>query len=219
MIYYVVKWTKTLSLAVSSFASTSLSHCFSVLSAFLYSKPFRNNQKHCEITDRFFNIFFVEIQWKRKLEKCFWAPDLGHPNQCICLPNNLNTSLSIDKTLVGTEESTGSVIQRCSVNSFFEKLCKIHWKIPVLESLFNEVSDLETCNFIKNWLQQRCFPVNFAKLILRIIFCRISTNGSICPVDTGRKLNVQKTFRRRPGRLLNVVCTFKLRPVSTGWIG
>ena len=39
-----------------------------------------------------------------------------------------------------------------------------------------------------------------------------------CPVDTGRKLNVHKTFRRRPGRLLNVLCTFNLRPVSTGWV-
>ena len=36
------------------------------------------------------------------------------------------------------------------------------------------------------------------------------------PVDTGRKLNVHKMFRRRPGRLLNVLCTFNLRPVSTG---
>ena len=36
------------------------------------------------------------------------------------------------------------------------------------------------------------------------------------PVDTGRKLNVHKTFRRRPGRLLIVLCTFNLRPVSTG---
>ena len=35
------------------------------------------------------------------------------------------------------------------------------------------------------------------------------------PVDTGRKLNVHKTFRRRPGRRLNVLCTFNLRPVST----
>ena len=41
--------------------------------------------------------------------------------------------------------------------------------------------------------------------------------SSICPVDTGRKLNVHKTFRRRPGCLLNVLCTFNLRPVSTGW--
>ena len=31
------------------------------------------------------------------------------------------------------------------------------------------------------------------------------------PVDIGRKLNVHKTFRRRPGRLLNVLCTFNLR--------
>ena len=37
---------------------------------------------------------------------------------------------------------------------------------------------------------------------------------SSCPLDTGPKLNVHKTFRRRPGRLLNVLCTFKLRPVS-----
>ena len=35
------------------------------------------------------------------------------------------------------------------------------------------------------------------------------------PVDTGLKLSVHKTFRRRPGRLLNVLCTFSLCPVST----
>ena len=37
------------------------------------------------------------------------------------------------------------------------------------------------------------------------------------PVDTDRKLNVHKTFRRRPGHLLNVLCTFSLRPVSAGY--
>ena len=36
------------------------------------------------------------------------------------------------------------------------------------------------------------------------------------PVDTGRQLNIRKTFRRRPGRLLNILCTFNLRPVSAG---
>ena len=36
------------------------------------------------------------------------------------------------------------------------------------------------------------------------------------PVDTARKLNVHKTFIRRPGRLLNVLCTFKLRPCVYG---
>ena len=39
---------------------------------------------------------------------------------------------------------------------------------------------------------------------------------SLVPAETGRKLNVHKTFRIRPGRLLNVLCTFNLRPVSTG---
>ena len=36
------------------------------------------------------------------------------------------------------------------------------------------------------------------------------------PADTGRKLNVHQTFRRRPERLLNVLRMFNLRPVSTG---
>ena len=36
------------------------------------------------------------------------------------------------------------------------------------------------------------------------------TTDITSPVDTGRKLNVHKTFRRRPGR------AFNLRPVSTG---
>ena len=31
----------------------------------------------------------------------------------------------------------------------------------------------------------------------------------IIPAGIGRKFNVQKTFRRRPGHLLNVLCTFK----------
>ena len=41
--------------------------------------------------------------------------------------------------------------------------------------------------------------------------------NSSCSLDTGRKLNAHKTFRRRPGCLLNVLCTFNLHPVSRGW--
>ena len=33
------------------------------------------------------------------------------------------------------------------------------------------------------------------------------------PLDKEHKLNVHKTFRKRPGRLLNVLRTFTLRPV------
>ena len=47
--------------------------------------------------------------------------------------------------------------------------------------------------------------------------CNSLTNLQVFdPVDTVRKLNVQNSFRRRPGRLLNVLCTFNFRPVSTG---
>ena len=52
-----------------------LSHCFSLLSAFLSSKPFRNNYMHCEIIDHNFNIFFVKIQLKKEnLSGRVWAP-------------------------------------------------------------------------------------------------------------------------------------------------
>ena len=38
-------------------------------------------------------------------------------------------------------------------------------KITVLESLFNKVAGLKTCNFIKKRLQRRCFLVKFAKCL------------------------------------------------------
>ena len=49
------------------------------------------------------------------------------------------------------------------------------------------------------------------------LFQSNGTTSADFPVDTGRKLNVQKAFRRRPGRFLNVICTFNVRPVSTGF--
>ena len=38
------------------------------------------------------------------------------------------------------------------------------------------------------------------------------------PLDTRRKWNVFKSFRRQPGRLLKVFCMFTLRPVFRGFI-
>ena len=55
-------------------------------------------------------------------------------------------------------------------------------------------------------------PVGFAKFSAINIFSADSAIGR----DTGRKVNVHKTFRGRLGRLLNVLCTFSLRPASTG---
>ena len=44
----------------------------------------------------------------------------------------------------------------------------------MLKSFFNKVADLQACNFIKNGLQYRCFPVNFVK------FLRTPTFKNIC---------------------------------------
>ena len=80
---------------------------------------------------------------------------------------------SPDKTLVGMEESAGAVIQSCSVKKVsLKKLYKIHRKIPMLESLYNEVSGLETSIFVKKWLQQRCFPVKFLRTPILWSICK-----------------------------------------------
>ena len=44
--------------------------------------------------------------------------------------------------------------------------CKVftQGKRPVLDSLINKVAGLKACNFIKERLQHRCFPVNIAKI-------------------------------------------------------
>ena len=68
-------------------------------------------------------------------------------------------------------------------------------------------------DFIPQMLEKRQRGTN-AKPFLSLL--DPSTVTGCYPVDTRRKLNVNKTFRRRPGHLLNVLCTFNLRPVSTG---
>ena len=50
--------------------------------------------------------------------------------------------------------------KRCS-----EKFGKFHRKTSVLESLFNKFSERKANNFIKKRLQNRCFPVKFAKFL------------------------------------------------------
>ena len=56
---------------------------------------------------------------------------------------------SMDKTL---KESARAVIWMCSLN-VFEKTSKIHREIFVLDSLFSEISGIETSSFIEKWLQ------------------------------------------------------------------
>ena len=47
----------------------------------------------------------------------------------------------------------------------------------MLESLLDKIAGLQACNFIKKILQERCFPVNFAR-ILRTAFLQ-NTSGRI----------------------------------------
>ena len=50
------------------------------------------------------------------------------------------------------------------------KLCNIHRKTPVLESVFNIIAGLKGCRFIEKRLQHRRFPVNIVKLLRTFFF-------------------------------------------------
>ena len=66
---------------------------------------------------------------------------------------------------------------QCLIQSFadvLQNMCSkkfrnFYRKTPVLECLFNKVTGLKTCNYIKNRLQHSYFPVKFAKF-LRVVF-------------------------------------------------
>ena len=45
---------------------------------------------------------------------------------------------------------------------------------------------------------------------------KITSNWPAIPLDIGRKLNVRRKFRRRPGGLLNVLCMANFRPLFKG---
>ena len=45
------------------------------------------------------------------------------------------------------------------------KCLNIHRKTPELDSLFNKVRSLQTSNFVKKWLQRRCFPENVVNFL------------------------------------------------------
>ena len=59
------------------------------------------------------------------------------------------------------------------------------------------------------------FTISWKKTIKSLLLSKL--NYYNVPEDRERKLNVHKTFRRRPRRLLNVLFTFSLRSVST-WV-
>ena len=57
--------------------------------------------------------------------------------------------------------------------------------------------------------------VNWTRKLINVNYARIHWSiFSLYPMNTGRRLNVHKRFRRRPERLLNVLFTFNLRSMS-----
>ena len=86
---------KILSYPISSFASASF-----LLIVFLFCRHFCLSHfkiiRCIEIIDRYFNIFFVEIQLKKQnLKSIFLAPEFGHPNWYTSLLKGLDTSLKL----------------------------------------------------------------------------------------------------------------------------
>ena len=65
----------------------------------------------------------------------------------------------------------------------FLKVCNIHRKMPLLESLFSKVASLKTCNFIERRLQHGCFPVNIAKFLRKFYF-KNTTGGYFCSLNS-----------------------------------
>ena len=62
-----------------------------------------------------------------------------------------NKVSSMNKSLVGTEESAGVVIRTCSINKDFKNLRKIHRKTPVPESLLIRSATLLKNDSIKDF--------------------------------------------------------------------
>ena len=62
--------------------------------------------------------------------------------------------------------------RRCSIKKLL-KYGNIHSESTELHSLFKKVVGPNPCNFFKNRLQHRCFPVNITKFF-KHLFCRTS---------------------------------------------
>ena len=55
-----------------------------------------------------------------------------------------------------------------------KNFAKFHRKTPVLQSLFDKVVGLQTCNFIKKRLEYRCFFCEICEFFKNTFFYRTS---------------------------------------------
>ena len=104
---------------------------------------------------------------------------------------------------------------KCDFNKFAKQLYWNHTSAWVFSCKFDAYFQNSFFTEHLRTTASGCRNFNFTfKLCQLSQLTTVSIGAAL--VDTGRKLNVHKTFRRRPGRLLNVLCTFNLRLVSTG---
>ena len=121
----------------------------------------------------------------------FW---INYCNYIITIINNKRETInkktkkvcSMDKTLVGIEESAGAVIQRCSVNQVFMKSCAKLIGKYLCWSLFLTKFQVFRPEILSKRLQQRCVCVNFEK------FCRIFLK--ICKQLLLNQLGIRSIF-------------------------
>ena len=99
-----------------------------------------------------------------------------------------------------------------------EKSCESFLFISVGLFLLSLKNWVFPCSPEFNLVQSHILSVSFYLKVVNISEWKATKLRKHFPVDTWRRLNVDKTFRRRPERLLNVLCTFSLRPVSAGLI-
>ena len=83
------------------------------------------------------------------------------------------------------EQSSGGVLQI----RFFKNCAEFRGKYLCWSLFLNGVSGIKTYNFITKWLQQRCFPVNFAKF-----WFKMSILWNICKQLLLNQLSVSLSF-------------------------
>ena len=86
---------------------------------------------------------------------------------------------------------------RCCIRKLFLKSLHYPQETPVLEPIFKKSADLQTSNFIKKRLQQRCFPVNIEIFLILPILKNICCKRLLFNFFNGSLLDGPKGLRSR----------------------
>ena len=138
-----------------------------------------------------------------------------HGKTCLC-----NCSLNLKKVGVVWYNYRNGSLKNCFAMVITAFIFAIFWKFLFCLSFYFKSNQCFSKLFSVLSFLPKLFASNrsfWSYIWKREYYLEGNSIKKRYPVDTGRKLNVHKTFGRRPGRLLNVLCTFNLRPVSMGY--